>query len=131
MLAKSRGFFSFGICFLLFAGACWAQVTAIEGDVKGPDGQPMAKGAKILIERDDMKGTYKGAKTDKKGHYVYNGLPIGTYTVSVLRTARSPFTSTKSGRGSAIRLKWTWTSSRRRQEAARRRRAAAESRSAA
>jgi len=31
-----------------------------------------------------MKGTYKGAKTDKKGHYIYNGLPLGgTYTVSV------------------------------------------------
>jgi tetratricopeptide (TPR) repeat protein len=68
---------------LLFAGAAWAQVTAIEGDVKGPDGQPI-KGAKILIERQDMKGTYKGAKTDKKGHYVYNGLPIGVYNVSVL-----------------------------------------------
>jgi tetratricopeptide (TPR) repeat protein len=38
----------------------------------------------ILIERQDMKGTYKGAKTDKKGHYIYNGLPFpGTYTVSV------------------------------------------------
>jgi tetratricopeptide (TPR) repeat protein len=32
-----------------------------------------------------MKGTYKGAKTDKKGHYIYNGLPFpGTYNVSVL-----------------------------------------------
>ena len=42
------------------------------------------KGAVILIERQDMKGTYKGAKTDKKGHYIYNGLPFpGTYTVSV------------------------------------------------
>jgi len=51
--------------------------------VKGPDGQ-MVKGAVILIERQDMKGTYKGAKTDKKGHYIYNGLPFpGTYTVSV------------------------------------------------
>jgi tetratricopeptide (TPR) repeat protein len=38
----------------------------------------------ILIERQDMKGTYKGAKTDKKGHYIYNGLPFpGTYTISV------------------------------------------------
>jgi tetratricopeptide (TPR) repeat protein len=38
----------------------------------------------ILIERQDMKGTYKGAKTDKKGHYIYNGLPFpGTYNISV------------------------------------------------
>ncbi len=83
MLARFRGYIFGGFCFLLFAGASWAQFTAIEGDVKGPDGQ-MVKGAVILIERQDMKGTYKGAKTDKKGHYIYNGLPLGgTFTVSV------------------------------------------------
>jgi tetratricopeptide (TPR) repeat protein len=83
MLAKSRGYILGGFCFMLFAGAAWAQIAAIEGDVKGPDGQ-LVKGAVILIERQDMKGTYKGAKTDKKGHYIYNGLPFpGTYTVSV------------------------------------------------
>src|SRR6202453_2853228 len=83
MLAKSRGYILGGFCFMLFAGAAWAQISAIEGDVKGADGQPL-KGAVILIERQDMKGTYKGAKTDKKGHYIYNGLPFpGTYTVSV------------------------------------------------
>jgi tetratricopeptide (TPR) repeat protein len=71
------------LSFLLSTGASWAQITAIEGDVKGTDGQ-MVKNAQILIEREDMKGTYKGAKTDKKGHYIYNGLPIGRYTVSVM-----------------------------------------------
>ncbi len=84
MLAKSRRHTWFGIGFLLFAGSCWAQVAAIEGDVKGPDGQPL-KGGEILIERTDMKGTYKGAKTDKKGHYIYNGLPSGgTFKVSLI-----------------------------------------------
>src|ERR1700682_1777649 len=73
----------FAVSFLLFAGSAFAQISAIEGDVKGPDGQPV-KGAVILIEREDMKGTYKGAKTDKKGHYIYNGLPLGTYKVSVI-----------------------------------------------
>ena len=82
MLAKSRGCILFGAYFLLFTGASWAQISAIEGDVKGPDGEPV-KNAQILIEREDMKGTYKGAKTDKKGHYIYNGLPLGKYTVSV------------------------------------------------
>jgi tetratricopeptide (TPR) repeat protein len=84
MLAQPRGYIFGGLCLLLFAGASWAQtIAAIQGDVKGPDGQPV-KGAQILIERQDMKGTYKGAKTDKKGHYIYNGLPFpGTYTVSV------------------------------------------------
>ncbi len=65
MLAQFRGYIFGGFCFMLFAGAAWAQIAAIEGDVKGPDGQPV-KGAVILIERQDMKGTYKGAKTDKK-----------------------------------------------------------------
>jgi tetratricopeptide (TPR) repeat protein len=83
MLAQYRGFIFGSFCCMLFAGSAWAQIAAIEGDVKGPDGQ-MVKGAVILIERQDMKGTYKGAKTDKKGHYIYNGLPFpGTYTVSV------------------------------------------------
>jgi tetratricopeptide (TPR) repeat protein len=83
MLARFRGYILGGFCFWMFASASWAQIAAIEGDVKGADGQ-MVKGAVILIERQDMKGTYKGAKTDKKGHYIYNGLPFpGTYTVSV------------------------------------------------
>ena len=83
MLAKPRGYRLLALSFLLSTGASWAQITAIEGDVKGADGQ-MVKNAQILIEREDMKGTYKGAKTDKKGHYIYNGLPIGRYTVSIL-----------------------------------------------
>jgi len=83
MFAKTRKCGFLAVPFLLFTGAAFAQITAIEGDVKGADGQPV-KGAQILIEREDMKGTYKGAKTDKKGHYIYNGLPIGTYTVSVI-----------------------------------------------
>ena len=68
---------------VLFTGGAWAQISAIEGDVKGADGTAI-KGAEILIERKDMKGTYKGAKSDKKGHYIYNGLPLGTYKVSVI-----------------------------------------------
>lgn len=68
---------------LLFSGAALAQISAIEGDVKGADGKAI-KDAQILIERKDMKGTYKGAKSDKKGHYIYNGLPLGTYKVSVI-----------------------------------------------
>src|SRR5712671_4571112 len=83
MLATSRACLLLAFSFLLFGGSAWAQVSAIEGDVKGADGTPM-KGVSILIERKDMKGTFKGAKTDKKGHYIYNGLPVGgTFTVSV------------------------------------------------
>jgi tetratricopeptide (TPR) repeat protein len=66
---------------LLFSAACWAQTTVIEGDVKGEDGKPMPN-AVIKIERKDIKGNYK-TKTDKKGHYFYGGLPIGTYKVII------------------------------------------------
>jgi len=83
MFAKSRGYILYGFCFLLFTGGAWAQISAIEGQVTNTDGTPAVK-AEILIEREDMKGTYKGAKTDKKGHFIYNGLPLGTYTVSVM-----------------------------------------------
>jgi len=65
----------------LLAITSFAQITAIEGDVKGEDGAPAVK-AVVKILRTDIKGNYK-VNTDKKGHYFYNGLPIGTYDVSV------------------------------------------------
>jgi hypothetical protein len=83
MFPKTRACGLLTFSFLLFSGAAFAQISAIEGDVMGADGQPV-NNAQILIERQDMKGTYKGAKTNKKGHYIYNGLPLGTYKVSVL-----------------------------------------------
>jgi tetratricopeptide (TPR) repeat protein len=69
------------------AGACllalssYAQITAIEGMVKGEDGNPAVK-ADIKITRTDIKGSYK-CNTDKKGHYFYNGLPLGNYNIAV------------------------------------------------
>ena len=57
----------------------FAQITTVEGDVKGLDGKPVDK-ADIKITRTDIKGEYK-TKTNKKGHYIYMGLPMGTYAV--------------------------------------------------
>ncbi len=67
---------------LVLAFTSLAQVTAIEGDVKGTDGAPL-KGAQVQITRTDIKGNYP-TKTDKKGHYIYTGLPMGTYNVTLL-----------------------------------------------
>ena len=66
-----------GMMFLALTS--FAQITTIEGDVKGADGQPVQK-AEIKIVRTDIKGNYP-TKTNKKGHYLYMGLPMGTYTV--------------------------------------------------
>ncbi|HKE27847.1 MAG TPA: carboxypeptidase regulatory-like domain-containing protein [Bryobacteraceae bacterium] len=67
-----------GLLFLAFTS--FAQITAVEGVVKGADGKPV-QGAIIYFTRTDIKANYK-VKSDKKGHYIYNGLPIGTYNLS-------------------------------------------------
>ena len=82
IIAKTRTVALLVFSFLLLAtGTSWAQITAIEGQVKGPDGGPL-KGALVKIDRKDIKGHYQ-VKTDKKGHYYYGGLPLGTYKITV------------------------------------------------
>src|SRR5215831_11975107 len=66
---------------LVFSSFAWAQTTAIQGDVKGEDGKPLPN-AQVKIVRTDVKANYK-VKTDKKGHYYYGGLAIGTYTITL------------------------------------------------
>ena len=66
---------------LLFGFTLAAQITAIEGDVKGEDGKAFV-GAVVKIDRTDITAHYK-TKTDKKGHYFYNGLPLGNYNVTI------------------------------------------------
>jgi tetratricopeptide (TPR) repeat protein len=69
-----------GMMFL--AAGAFAQITTIEGDVKGADGKPVEK-AVVKITRTDIKGNYE-TKTNKKGHYLYMGLPMGTYSLEVV-----------------------------------------------
>jgi tetratricopeptide (TPR) repeat protein len=79
MLAQLRRS-SYLSCFvLLAASAAWAQTTTMEGDVKDQNGQPL-KGAVIVLDRTDIKGHYQ-VKSDKKGHWLYTGLPMGTFNV--------------------------------------------------
>ena len=66
---------------LLFASASFAQLTGLEGDVKGIDGK-LVPSAAVRIARLDAKRTYP-ARADKKGHYFYNGLPAGLYSITV------------------------------------------------
>jgi tetratricopeptide (TPR) repeat protein len=69
------------VALLFFASAAVAQVSSLEGDVKGEDGAPL-KGALVKIDRKDIKGHYQ-VKTDKKGHYFHTGLPLGTYKLTL------------------------------------------------
>jgi tetratricopeptide (TPR) repeat protein len=66
---------------LILASASFAQLTGLEGDVKGVDGKLLPNAA-VRIARLDAKRTYP-AKADKKGHYFYNGLPAGLYSITV------------------------------------------------
>jgi tetratricopeptide (TPR) repeat protein len=67
---------------MLLSLPAFGQMTAVEGDVKSPDGKPLAN-AVVKFDRTDIKGSYS-VKTDKKGHYGHYGLPSGTYDLTVL-----------------------------------------------
>ncbi len=83
----------------LLAGTAWAQTTTLQGDVKGPDGQGL-KGAVIDLTRTDIKGHYT-VKSDKKGHWLYTGLPAGTYDIQCIVDGQmmDKVTNVKSGYG--------------------------------
>ncbi len=73
MFARLRHSLLSGGLALLAACTVWAQTATLEGNVKDQTGQPL-KGAKIVLNRTDIKGHYE-VKTDKKGHWLYTGLP--------------------------------------------------------
>src|SRR3954467_14956874 len=81
MQTKLLRSFSAAAGLILFAFAASAQTSIISGRVIGEDGQPL-KDALVKIERKDIRGNYK-VKTNKKGEYVYAGLPLGTYDVAI------------------------------------------------
>jgi tetratricopeptide (TPR) repeat protein len=80
MNCRSLAVAAVGMAFL--AVNAFAQITTIEGIVKGPDGKPV-QNAEVHITRTDIKGNYK-TKTDKKGHYLYMGLPMGFYDIEIV-----------------------------------------------
>lgn len=69
-----------GIVLLLLLAALplAAQFGAVEGTVKDETGKPIPN-VLVVIERQDIKGRYE-VKTDKKGNFLYMGLPSGPST---------------------------------------------------
>lgn len=66
---------------VICAASAFAQITTMEGTVTGPDGKP-AVGALVKLHRTDIKWDAT-LKTDKKGHYIHTGVPLGTFDISV------------------------------------------------
>jgi tetratricopeptide (TPR) repeat protein len=64
------------------AAPVFAQTGGLSGKVTLADGSPCVK-CMVKIERMEIKGNYP-VKTDKKGQFVYVGLPIGNYKVTFL-----------------------------------------------
>ena len=95
------------VILLTASAASFAQSGELRGTVTmpGADGKPVpVAGAIVDIYRTDVKAKYE-TKTDKKGVYVYAGLPfIGTYVVAVSApNARPTFLpGVKAGRGQDV-----------------------------
>ena len=85
-----------------FSVVSFAQTAAFEGTVKAPDGKPV-QGAVMKIERQDVKGNYQ-VKTDKKGHYFYGGLPLGSYKITVMVDGQER--ANQSGHCTTLMLDW-------------------------
>ena len=64
---------------MFLGGVALAQTSSLEGDVKGPNGAPLA-GAVIRIDRVDLNGHYR-LMTGRNGHFIYT-LPAGTYNLT-------------------------------------------------
>jgi len=80
MNSRNAAFAAVGLAFLALAS--YAQVATVEGDVIGTDGKPVV-GAIIKLHRTDIKWDSQ-TKTDKKGHYIHAGVPLGVYQISCL-----------------------------------------------
>lgn len=73
---------AFAVALVLIAAApLMAQTGGVIGDARGVNGEKLAK-YPVIIARQDVQETYK-TKTDKHGHYIYIGLPIGQYKITL------------------------------------------------
>jgi hypothetical protein len=71
------------IGFVLSVATAWAGPSAIQGVVKDAKGQAI-KNADVRIESKDGKQQFNTVKTDAKGRYISEGLPVAVYRVTLL-----------------------------------------------
>jgi tetratricopeptide (TPR) repeat protein len=67
---------------VIFAASSLAQITTLEGTITGVDGKPVA-GAIVQIHRTDVKWDAT-TKSDKRGHYIHTGVPLGTFQLTLM-----------------------------------------------
>lgn len=80
---SARKFFGIILAFaaLGIVVPAYGQTGGLQGKAIQRDGKPCVK-CIVVIDRLDIKSTYK-TKTNKKGDFVYIGLPIGNYKVTL------------------------------------------------
>ncbi|HKX26643.1 MAG TPA: tetratricopeptide repeat protein [Blastocatellia bacterium] len=75
----------------LTATNAFAQVGRIEGQVVKEGTTEPVPDVEVVIERTDIKGTYK-ASVDKKGHFLHAGVPYsGTYVILFSAPGQQPY----------------------------------------
>jgi hypothetical protein len=81
---------------VLSVATAWAGPAAIQGLVKDAKGQAI-KGADVRIESKDGRQKFNAVKTDGKGRYISEGLPVGTYRVTLVvnGAVKASITNTK------------------------------------
>ena len=73
----------------LSAATARAQFGQMTGSVIGEDGKPWANGV-VSIDREDIKGHYE-VKTNKEGKFFHAGLPLGKFSVTVMKDGKPLF----------------------------------------
>jgi tetratricopeptide (TPR) repeat protein len=80
-----------GVCLIIFLLAlpAAAQVRILRGKVTDEQGKPIV-GATVIIQGIDVKSRNFTVKTDKKGTWIYMGIPDGMYHVAARAQGFSP-----------------------------------------
>ena len=96
---------------MLFVASAWAASSVLEGIVKDPKGHPI-EGADIRIETKNGGKLLTTVKTDVSGRYILEGLPAGSYriTLAVNGAVKASINNTTIESGEPTQLNFDLTS---------------------
>lgn len=97
---------------VLSVTSAWAEPSSILGVVKDAKRQPI-RGADIRIEARNSERLIRTVKTDVNGRYISDGLPAGTYRITLVvnGAVKTSINNTKIELGEPTRLNFDLTSS--------------------